>query len=171
MQRLQNTGERDICRITSGRSDMKFQTVDQIIEFAMARERSAVEFYLTCAEKAGRPEMKTAFHEMAGEEKKHVIFLTQIDQTSFAGDTVDLVNRPQMEMYIIDKPFQPNMSYQELLQLAIHREAASYQLYQSLLEKVTDQKSSRLLQQLAREELKHKERLENEYNTDVLQEN
>jgi rubrerythrin len=153
------------------RSDMKFQTVDQIIEFAIEREKSAVAFYLTCAEKAKRPEMKAAFHEMADEEKKHVIFLTHIDQTSFADDTVNLVNHPKMETYIVDKPFQPNMSYQELLQLAIHREAASYHLYHSLLEKVTDQKSSQLLQRLAKEELKHKERLENEYNTDVLKEN
>ena len=150
---------------------MNFQTVDQIIQFAIDREQTAIEFYQTCADKAGRPEMKNAFYALADEERKHVKLLTRIDPMSFADDTVDAVNHPGMETYIIDKPFHPDMSYQELLQLAIHREAASVHLYQSLLGKVSDQKSSRLLRRLSGEELKHKERLENEYDNHVMREN
>ena len=160
-----------IYNFQSERDFMNFRTVDQIIRFAVEREQAAVGFYEACAVKAGRPEMKTAFNEMADEERKHVKFLTHIDRMSFAEDTVDAMNHPGMETYIVDKPFHPDMSYQEMLQLAIHREAASAHLYQSLLKKVSDQKSSGLLKRLAGEELKHKERLENEYDNHVMREN
>ncbi len=150
---------------------MKLSTMGEILDFAKAREKDAVVFYRTCEEKAGRPAMKAAFREMAEEESRHVKFLEQIDPASFASDTVDMVNDPRMEMYIVEKPFHPQMSFQELLQLAIHREAASYHLYLSLKEKTADSKVVQLLDVLAGEELKHKERLEAEYDRDVLQEN
>ena len=150
---------------------MKFSTLQEIIDFAIDREKNAVTFYTTCQERAGRPEMKSAFIEMVEEEKRHVTLLENIQLSSFAEDTVDSVNNPKMEMYIIEKPFHPSMSYQELLQLAIHREASSYQLYTMLGEKTDDGKGKALLKRLAEEELMHKERLEEEYNMDVLQEN
>jgi len=150
---------------------MNFNSVQEIIDFAIAREKEAVSFYMTCGEKAERQEMKAAFQEMAEEEARHVTFLENVAVSALTEDALHTVNDPKMESYIVEKPFHPNMSYQELLQLAIHREAASYQLYNTILENTPDAAARKILQRLADEELKHKERLEEEYNTQVLREN
>ena len=76
---------------------MKFSTLQEIIEFAIDREKNAVDFYTTCHDRAGRPEMKSAFMEMAEEEKRHVTLLENIQQSSFEEDTVDIVNNPKMD--------------------------------------------------------------------------
>lgn len=154
-----------------GRTNMEFTDLTGIIEFALFREKDAVQFYTKCQEKAERPEIKTVLKEMAEEEKHHVVLLENFDVTSLTQDALESVNDPQMESYIIEKPYHPNMSYQELLQLAIHREADSHKLYTLLSEKSGNSAAEKLFQRLASEELKHKERLEAEYDSEVFQEN
>ncbi|MBN2103115.1 ferritin family protein [bacterium] len=150
---------------------MKLKTVQEIIDYAIDREKEAVSFYTTCSERTNRDEMQDAFIEMAAEEAKHIDLLKNMDAAVLHETAVERLNDPKMESYIVEKSFHPDMSYQDLLQLAIHREAASVRLYKTLVEQTDDAAVRSILLKLVTEELKHKERLEEFYNTGVLQEN
>ncbi len=63
------------------------------------------------------------------------------------------------------------MKYQDLLILAMKREDAAYALYNNLATQSSDESIVKLFQILAQEELKHKNRLEKEYDEVVLKNN
>ncbi len=55
---------------------------------------------------------------------------------------------------------EQNAPDNELLELAIHREVEAYHFYMALAEQVDDPEMREVLQDFAREELEHKEKLE-----------
>jgi len=69
-----------------------------------------------------------------------------------------------------DVPFSSDMSYAELLLMAIKNEEKSQRLYLSTDKMVTEPKLKKLLLILAREESTHKERLEKIYDDEILKE-
>jgi rubrerythrin len=63
------------------------------------------------------------------------------------------------------------MKYQDILILAMKREEQATRLYADMSKKVDDPQLQNLLLTLAREEAKHKNKLETEYDENVLREN
>lgn len=150
---------------------MDIDSLKKSIEFAIEKEREAVDFYTQCSKLTTRSGMKKAFLEMADEEKRHVKMLENFKQEKL--DSVKIKNTPDLKIgdYLVDMKFDPSMSYNELLILAMKREEASHNLYTNLLQGTEDENIKRLFQMLAQEELKHKNRLEKEYDDFVLKDN
>jgi rubrerythrin len=69
-----------------------------------------------------------------------------------------------------DMPYSSEMSYAELLLMAIKNEEKSQRLYLSTEKMVTEPKLKKLLLILAQEESTHKERLEKIYDDEILKE-
>jgi rubrerythrin len=69
-----------------------------------------------------------------------------------------------------DVPYSSDMSYADLLRMAIKNEEKSQQLYASTAKLVKEASLKKLLLILAQEESKHKEKLEKIYDKEVLQE-
>jgi rubrerythrin len=69
-----------------------------------------------------------------------------------------------------DVPYSPDMSYADLLRMAMKNEEASHHLYTTAAEAVGEPGVKKLLLVLAQEESIHKERLEKIYDKDILQE-
>ncbi len=69
-----------------------------------------------------------------------------------------------------DVPFSSDMSYADLLRMAIKNEEKSERLYTSTAKSVTDPQLKKLLVILAQEETTHKKRLEKIYDDEVLEE-
>jgi len=69
-----------------------------------------------------------------------------------------------------DIPFCPQLTYEELLRIAIKNEEKSLRLYTSTAKLVTDSNLKKLLLILAKEESTHKERLEKIYDEQILTE-
>ena len=69
-----------------------------------------------------------------------------------------------------DVPYSPDMSYADLLRMAIKNEEKSQRLYTSTAQLVTESRLKKLLLILAQEESTHKERLEKIYEKEILQE-
>lgn len=69
-----------------------------------------------------------------------------------------------------DVPYSSDMSYADLLRMAIKNEEKSQQLYTSAAQFVKESNLKKLLLLLAQEESGHKERLEKIYDKEVLQE-
>ena len=72
--------------------------------------------------------------------------------------------------YLVDVPFDPEMSYQDSLILAMKREEKSAAFYQDLARKVSDPCLAETIQKLAGEEVRHKAKLEEIYEKEVLTE-
>ena len=67
-------------------------------------------------------------------------------------------------------PYSPDMSYSDLLRMAIKNEEKSQRLYTSTSQIVTEPMLRKLLLVLAQEESVHKERLEKIYDNEVFKE-
>jgi rubrerythrin len=143
----------------------------ETIRFALEKEREAEDFYKRCSEMTARPEMKKVFLEMADEEKNHLRMLENFKPEHVEKIAIGSITNLKISDYLIDMEFSPNMSYQDLLILAMKREEASYGLYMELAGKEGDQNHIKLFNILAQEELRHKNRLEREYDEVIFQGN
>ncbi len=147
---------------------MELDQFKEIIQFALDKEKEAVDFYSQCSQLSERSGMKKAFLEMADEEKKHIRMLQHFDPDCV--ENVKLKKMPNLKIseYLVEGVFSPDMSYQDLLILAMKREEKSVALYTILAEKGEDPSVQKLFKILAQEELKHKNRLEKEYDDVIL---
>ena len=150
---------------------MDQQSFQEMVQFALEKEKEAVEFYNECADTSTRPGMKQAFQEMAKEEEHHVKMLENF--TPKKVESLRIKDMPNLKIsdYLVDMEFTPNMKYQDLLILAMKREDAANALYNNLSTQSSDESIVKLFQILAQEELMHKNRLEKEYDEVVLKNN
>ena len=147
---------------------MAASPIEEIIGFAIDKEREAIAFYEDLAAKAEDPVMKDAILSMADEERKHEKILMNLTpkKLQFARET----NQPDLKLsdYLVETPFTKDSTYQELLIIAMKREEKSHALYSDLEQRASDDATRRLFTLLKGEELKHKTRLEKEYEDRVL---
>ena len=150
----------------------EFKTVDDILDYAIAREQEAADFYAGLADKMERPWMKAVFEDFAREEKGHKAKLEAIKKgellVSIAGKVQDL----KIGDYLVEvSPDEGDLDYQKALVIAMKREKSSFKLYSDLASKTDDENVKETFLTLAQEEAKHKLRFEVEYDDLVLTEN
>lgn len=147
---------------------MTTSPIEEIINFAIDKEREAIAFYEALAGKAEDPVMKDAILSMADEERKHEKLLMNLTpkKLQFVRDT----NQPDLKLsnYLVETPFSKDSTYQELLIIAMKREEKSHAMYSDLEQRASDDATRKLFTLLKGEELKHKTRLEKEYEERVL---
>ena len=148
-----------------------FDTIDHILDFAIAGEIEAQKFYTDLAAKMDNPTIKQAFLDFAAEEKGHQAKLEKLK----AGKQVEIKpseNVPDLKIadYLVDVEPTADMDYQSALVLAMKKEKKAYQLYTNLAHLMLDENVRQLLLNLAQEEAKHKLHFELEYDQVVLKE-
>jgi rubrerythrin len=147
---------------------MTASPTEEIINFAIDKEREAIAFYEDLAGKVEDPVMKDTMLSMADEERKHEKLLINLtpNKLRFVRDT----NQPDLKLsnYLVETPFSKDSTYQELLIIAMKREEKSLALYSDLEQRALDDATRKLFTLLKGEELKHKTRLEKEYEERVL---
>ncbi|MHC4445014.1 MAG: ferritin-like domain-containing protein [Planctomycetota bacterium] len=150
---------------------MKLDTVEQILDFAIANEEQAAKFYTELADKVDQKHMKDVFLGFAEEEKGHKTKLLAIKggkQVLFAHEQVlDL----KIGDYLEDVSLSSDLDYQEALTVAMKAEKAAFRLYQDLASTTDDPALNEMLLGLAQEEAKHKLRFEIEYDDNVFKDN
>lgn len=139
-----------------------FKSVGDILDFAIARESEAHEFYVKLADCIEDPTVREVVERFAVEELRHRVRLEAIR----AGDA-DFVREEPGSLEIAeampDVQPHPNMTYAELLIVAMNREKAAFRIYTNLASIARTLESRETLLMLAREEAQHKLRLEIEY--------
>jgi rubrerythrin len=148
---------------------MRLNNLDEIMRFAIRKEADAATFYRMAADRSD-PGVRKTFEELAKEEEGHKkklegFDLKKIEQMGLK-ETKGLGLSEMME----DVPYSPDMSYADLLRMAIKNEEKSQKLYTSTSQRVPEPMLKKLLLVLAQEESIHKERLEKIYDKEVLQE-
>jgi len=137
--------------------------IQELLNFAIDKEKEAITFYENLAERAKRPELREALLEMADEERKHEKLLKELTPEKILRRPVQDVQDLKISDYMIDVAPSTDMSYRDLLVLAMKREEKAAALYSDLETRALDDATRKLFTFLKQEELKHKQRLEKEY--------
>jgi rubrerythrin len=150
---------------------MNFDSVDEILDFAIGQEEEAAQFYTELAGKVNKPNIKEMFEQFAREEKGHKAKLLAAKE----GRVLQKSEKKILDLKIGDHlelvELTPNIDFQDALILAMKAEKNAFKLYNSLAEQADDPAIRDMLLALAQEEAKHKLRFETEYDELVFTEN
>lgn len=143
-----------------------FKTFAEVINFAVMREEEAYKFYKDLAQKTGDMFMQEIFTDFAEEELKHQKMLTGLDVTGLEKIYENIVKKSD-DLHVAKNleaiTPAPDVDFKELLVVAMKREERSEHLYSLLAEASADNDISLLFVGLAKEEAKHKSRIEKTY--------
>ena len=149
----------------------EFESINDILDFAMNEEQQAVEFYTTLAGQAQTDDMRRIFEEFANEEIAHKARLSKIKEEGTYNTPVEKIADLKIADYMVNVKVTPDMSYQDALVVAMKKEKAAFKLYTALADRAPDDNMRNVFLSLAQEESKHKLRFELEYDEYVLREN
>ena len=143
----------------------------EIIDFAIEREREAVQFYRDLQAVVQFAARRELLRELEDMEKGHIKTLEHIKAgtTPFRGRTQ--VQDLQISRYLVPAPPAPQMSYQDILLTAMKREETSHRLYTDLANLSADADLKQLFERLAAEEARHKLHFEKIYDDEILKDN
>ena len=144
---------------------------DQIrkaLDFAIAKEREAQAFYTEWSKKAHSPAITALFSELADAERGHEQMLRTISVDQLLSGT-ESVTDLGLSQILVDTPASADMTLQQALVLAMRREETSVALYERLA--TFGGPAQAVFEALAKEEQRHKLRLEKDYDETILAEN
>lgn len=140
----------------------RFQTVNEVLDFAVANEAASHRFYNELAEWAERPEAAKLFEELAVDELQHRIRLEAIKAGEVTITEEEVGNLGIAESIEAGEP-KVNLTYAQALVVAMQREKNAFRLYTRLASAVREPDVKDILSKLAQEEAQHKLQLEIEY--------
>jgi len=148
---------------------MKLNSLEDILRFAIRKEADAATAYRIAADRA-TPGVKKFLEELAEEEERHRDRLEKFDVKKIGRMKLKETKGIGISERIDDIPFGPELTYDQILRMAIKNEEKSQKLYTSTAKLVTDSNLKKLLLILAHEESTHKARLEKIYDAEILTE-
>jgi rubrerythrin len=146
-------------------------SINGILDFAIEQEQIAADFYNNIAKKSATGEMQAVFQGFAKEEMGHKAKLINIKEKGTYTLTANKILDLRMSDFIDTTQPRSDMTYQDILKIAMHREKAAFKLYIILSTKAPNEELKNVFLMLAQEEAKHKLRFEIEYDEYVLNEN
>jgi rubrerythrin len=148
-----------------------FQSVEELLDFAINEEEEASRFYKDLAGKMDRPWMKDVFEQFSREEQGHKAKLQKVK----SGQTADLPKDKVLDLkigeYLVEAEVGSDMDYQQALIVAMKKEKEAFRMYSDLASVAQSSELKDVLLGLAQEEAKHKLRFEVEYDDVILKEN
>jgi rubrerythrin len=148
-----------------------FESINDILDFAIENEQKAVDFYNQLAASARNDEMRITFEQFAREEMSHKAKLLTIkEQGTISYSKADVADL-KIADYVVRTETETEVTYEQALVLAMKREKAAFKLYLKLSEKAPTAEIKSLFLALAQEESRHKLRFEIEYDDYFLKEN
>ncbi len=144
---------------------MNFESIEDILQFAIEIEEEAADFYKDVAAQEPFSGAKQTFLEFAREEEKHAALLRDFEgsQDKIAEYKLKWVPDMKRSDYMVEMVYEKGMHYTDILRLAMKREEKALALYNELQSKTDKDEYVRLFQILSQEEAKHKQFLEGMY--------
>ena len=143
-------------------------TLKGVIDFALEKEAEAEAQYINLAKLMKSDRLAGIFTELAGEERKHYEALQNLDVGLVASAIIKPIPDLKISDYMHDVAYSPEMSFQDVLVLAMKAEEHSHSLYQGLADHTDDAELKKLFAFMAMQEARHKLRLETEYDDYIL---
>jgi rubrerythrin len=139
---------------------MRFETFEEIMDFAIEKEKEAAEFYEEASKMEKFSGAKETLESFAKEERKHQNMLENFSKENVELYTIEKIPDLKRSDYLVDLEYEPGMVYPDLLRLAMKREEKAYKFYTDFSEGADTEDHKKLFQVLAQEESKHKLKLE-----------
>ncbi|HEC83319.1 MAG TPA: rubrerythrin [Firmicutes bacterium] len=149
---------------------MTSSNFEEIIRFAIDKERDSVNFYQDLAEKVEDPVVKDQILKMADEERKHEKLLMNLSPKQLSMVQQPAQDDLKLSNYMDDVNARPDMTYRELLIIAMKREQMAYDFYTELEFRASDDATRKVFTLLKGEELRHKRQIEKEYEKGFMSE-
>ena len=150
---------------------MDLKKFNEIIDFAIAREKEAIQFYQGLQKEVKFDAQKDLLKSFEDMEQGHVDILESIRNMKFENIKVPEVDDLKIANYVVEIEPSPDMSYQDIIIMAMKREEAANKLYTAMAEQVGNAEIKKLFEKLASEEAKHKLHFEKIYDKEVLTDN
>ena len=150
---------------------MVTDSIRDIIDFAIEREQEACDFYTGLAGRVKLEAVASELMKMADMELWHRRKLESVDVGKFISEPADSVPDLKITDYTVNIKPSDDMSWPDIVNLAMHREMASVALYTDLAKMVTDPAVRSLFEHLTAEEEKHKFYLETIWDEEVMKGN
>jgi rubrerythrin len=144
---------------------MSFTTFEEIVQFAMDKEKEAVDFYSGLAKNAIFSGARETLEGFAEEEQKHYDLLENLGKAeqALADYKFEWITDIKRSNYLVDVDDPKDMDYADLLRLAMKREEKALEFYNELQEKAEKEEFKNVFKMLCQEEAKHKLALETMY--------
>lgn len=150
---------------------MNLNQYNEIIEFAIEREREAVKFYRSLQQKVKFSAQVTMLKELEAMEEGHIKVLEELQKKGPGNVGEKTVETLKIADYLVEKEPSDNMSFQDIVVIAMKREEKAEMLYNDLAGRMEGDERSAVLKRLAAEEAGHKLRFEKIYDEVVLKDN
>jgi rubrerythrin len=139
---------------------MRFETFEEIMNFAIEKEIEAATFYEEASKTETFSGAKETLESFAKEERKHQDMLEHFSKENIEHYTIEKIPDLKRSDYLVDLEYEPGMAYPDLLRLAMKREEKAHNFYTDFSEGADTPDHKKLFQVLAQEEAKHKLKLE-----------
>ncbi len=151
---------------------IQFNTIDDVLEFAIKDEQRASDLYAGLATRSRNKEIQQMFEQFSREELGHKKRLESIKRGSVVVVTPKIVQDLKIGDYLVEvDTSRDDLSYQEALIAAMKEEKAAFRLYSDLAARTDHSEMKETFLKLAQEEAKHKLRFEIEYDDYILKDN
>ncbi|OGP87067.1 MAG: hypothetical protein A2156_09235 [Deltaproteobacteria bacterium RBG_16_48_10] len=147
---------------------MDLKRYEEIIKFAIDKEIGSFKFYTRASQVAKYSGARELFIDFSKEEEKHQKLLEEITLEKIVQLKIETVPNLKISDYMVDVDFKPDLSYGDILRVAMKMEERSLKLYTDLKETAKDEGMNKLFGFLAQQEAKHKYGIEKKYDEDIL---
>ena len=140
-----------------------------ILDEALRWEEMSYELYTTALQHAKQENVKELLRWLADEELRHKEKILKVKEKGIEAVKEELDDKKPVDMGLLDSQTPPHIKEWEradigdILKIAAAREKKAYEGYHRYAQITHDQKVKELLEWLANEELKHKEKIEKLY--------
>ncbi len=104
-------------------------------------------------------------------EKGHIKILENFRSQGIEEIKVPIVDNMTLADYLVESKPTANMTYQDILIIAMKKEEKANLFYTRLANESTESENKKIFQSLAAEEAKHKFQFETIYDEEILKEN
>ncbi|MBN1471262.1 MAG: ferritin family protein [Syntrophaceae bacterium] len=141
---------------------LQFQTLDDILDFAIVQEIAAQEFYTKLSHETPSNDMQLFYRTLAEEEQTHEKELRKLKRRRFDLVAPDL-SELQKSGYLDALPISPEMSLKDVLLYALKKERSAKMLYGVMADNMKQKDLVDLFKTLADQEAKHADFFRKEY--------
>lgn len=140
----------------------QFDSVNDVLDFAIAREVEAYDFYSNLAKRVNKPEIRKTIEDFAIDELQHRLKLEAVKDQKYQMEPEEIGS---LDIADLAEPVTPtaDMDYLKAVRFAMKKEKEAFRLYWDLARKVREDKLTEIFSLLAQEEAKHKLHFEIEY--------
>jgi len=140
----------------------------EVIEFAIQREIESMDFYSQASKMVKHSGTKDLFLDFMKQEEGHKKKLEEVRAGKIVLGKIEKIPNLKISDYLVEGELKPDISYGDILRMAMKREERSVKLYTDLNEKNQDETLRNLFTFLMQEENKHKYAIEKIYDDEIL---